>query len=116
VDKRRSLLAIPSTEGLGAVLEPLRVRPWPSHTKGKRYCETFEFDCLVAPPKRRVTAKTNPARGFWQGSRLAPCFTSCSVPEPIPVRPRLGEQTWASRAVAGERPAEGRAATTRLTP
>jgi hypothetical protein len=46
--------------------------------------------------------------------RTALYFTSGSVPEPIRVRHRLGGRNLALRAIAGERSAEGRAATTRL--
>ena len=43
-------------------------------------------------------------------------FTSGSVPELNPIRRRLCVPPLAWCCVAGERPAEGRAATTRLTP
>jgi hypothetical protein len=46
--------------------------------------------------------------------RTALYFTSGSVPEPIRVWHAPGGRNFALRANAGERPAEGRAATTRL--
>jgi hypothetical protein len=41
-------------------------------------------------------------------------FTGGSVPEPVRVWRPPGDRNSALRAIAGERPAEGRAATTRL--
>jgi hypothetical protein len=114
VDKRRSLLAIPSTDGLGAVLEPPPLRSWPSQTDETLQRDTFVFDCTIRPPDLQATTEATPAADCGQQGRAALYFTSGSVPEPIRVRHQSSDQYLALRTVAGERPAEGRAATTGL--
>jgi hypothetical protein len=114
VGKRRSLLAIPSTDGLGAVLEPPPLRSGPSQARKALHCDTFAFDCLFLPPKLQATTEATPGGGCRVQRRAALFFTSGSVPEPIRVRHQSSDQNWSSRTGAGERPAEGRAATTRL--
>jgi hypothetical protein len=114
VDKRRSLLAIPSTDGLGAVLEPPPLRSWLSHTGETLQRDTFVFDCIVLPPGSPATTEAAPGAGCGMQGRAALYFTSGSVPEPIRVRHQSSDQYLALRTGAGERPAEGRAATTGL--
>jgi hypothetical protein len=60
VDKRRSLLAIPSTDGLGAVLEPPPLRSRPSQTGETLQPDTFAFDCIVLPPGLQATTEATP--------------------------------------------------------
>jgi hypothetical protein len=60
VDKRRSLLAIPLTDGLGGVVELLLLRALPNHTLTQDGCDIFAFEC-----------------------ELILSFTSRSVPEAI---------------------------------
>jgi hypothetical protein len=81
VDKRRSLLAIPSTEGLGAVfgLPPFCSRP--NHTKGTMHCDAFAFDCIAVPLEPQATTKATPVGVCWSDGKEAPCFTNGSVPE-----------------------------------
>jgi hypothetical protein len=114
VDKRRSLLAIPSTDGLGAVLEPPPLRSRPSHKGRTLQRDTFAFDWIVRPPGLQATTEATPVAGCHMQSKTALYFTSGSVPEPIRVRRPPGDRHLALRAAVGERPAEGRAATTRL--
>lgn len=92
-DMRGGLQAVPSMEWLGAALELplLLLRPSPAPRDDSR--DTFVFDCEAS-----LT------------------FTSLSVPEPIRVWHPLGDRRSALCAACGERPAEGRAVTTRLTP
>jgi hypothetical protein len=80
-------------EWLGAALELPLLLPRPSHWPKDDSRDTFVFDC--------ETLST---------------FTSRSVPEPFRIWHPLGELRLALRAAPGERPAEGRAASTRLTP
>jgi hypothetical protein len=114
VDKRRSLLAIPSTDGLGAVLEPPPLRSRPSQTGETLHRDTFVFDCIVLPPGLQATTEATPGADCGKQGRAALYFTSGSVPEPIRVRYHSTDQNLALRTGAGERPAGGRAATTRL--
>lgn len=114
MDKRRSLLAIPSTDGLGAVLEPPPLRSGPSQASKALHCDTFAFDCLSLPPEPQATAKATLGAGCRMRWRTVLYFTSGSVPEPIRVRHPAGDRNFALRATAGEQPAKGRAATTRL--
>jgi hypothetical protein len=113
VDKRRSLLAIPSTDGLGAVLEPPPLRSWPSQMGEKLQRDTFVFDYIVLPPGLQATTEATPGADCGKQARAALYFTTGSVPEPIRVRHHSTDQNLALRTGAGERPAEGRAATTR---
>jgi hypothetical protein len=92
VGKRRSLLAIPLTDGLGGVVELLLLRALPNHTLTRDGRDTVVFDL-----------------------QLTCSFMSRSVPEPIRVWHPPGEPHLAPCTAAGERPAEGRAATTRPT-
>jgi hypothetical protein len=78
-------------KGLGGVVEMLLLRSWPSHTLRRDGRDTFVFDC-----------------------QLTCGFMSRSVPEAIRDWHPCGELHLASPASTGERPAEGRAATTRL--
>jgi hypothetical protein len=114
VDKRRSLLAIPSTDGLGAVLEPPPVRSWPSQAGETLQRDTFVFDCIVLPPGLQATTEATPGADCGKQGRAALYFTTGSVPEPIRVRHPSSDLNLALRTGARERPAEGRAATTRL--
>jgi hypothetical protein len=114
VDKRRSLLAIPSTDGLGAVLEPPPLRSWPSQTDEALQRDTFAFDCTTHPPGLQATTEATPGVNCSKQGRAALYFTSGSVPEPIRVWHAPGGRHFALHANAGERPAEGRAATIRL--
>ena len=114
MDKRRSLLAIPSTDGLGAVLEPLPVRSGSSQAGKALHCDTFAFDCLFLPPEPQAATKATLGAGCRMRWRTALYFTSGSVPEPIRVWHLPGDRHFALRTTAGERPAEGRAATTRF--
>jgi hypothetical protein len=114
VDERRSLLAIPSTDGLGAVLEPPPLRSWPSQMGKTLQRDTFVLDCIVLPPSLQATTEATPGADCGKQGRAALYFTSGSVPEPIRVRHPPGDRHLALRAIAIERPAKGRAATTRL--
>ena len=78
---------------LGAALELPLLRSWPSHVPRWDGRDTFVFDCQLDLYSMRR-----------------------SVPQPIRVLHLLGELPLALCATAGERPAEGRAATTGLTP
>jgi hypothetical protein len=78
---------------LGAAFELLSLRSRPSHTLQWDGRATFVLD--------------------WQ---LDSYFTNRSVPQPIRVRHSLGELHLALCAIVGERPAAGRAATTRHAP
>jgi hypothetical protein len=80
-------------EGLGGVVELLLLRSWPSHTLRGNGRDTFVFDC-----------------------QLTCGFISRSVPEAIRDWHPRSEPQLTLRAASGEQPAEGRAATTRLTP
>jgi hypothetical protein len=73
-------------------VELLFSRSWPSHTLRGDGRDTFVFDCQLT----------------WG-------FMSRSVPEPVRDWHPRGELHLALHAATGERPAEGRAATTRLT-
>jgi hypothetical protein len=116
VGKRRSLLAIPSTERLGAVfgLPPFCSRP--NHTNGAMHCDIFAFGCIAAPPEPQAATKATPVGVCRNESKEPPCFTSGSVPELNAAGRQLCRLCMALRTLAGERPAVGRAATTRLTP
>jgi hypothetical protein len=114
VGKRRSLLAIPSTDGLGAVLEPPPLRSRPSQVSKTLQRDTLVFDCIVRRTGRQATTKATLGASCRMRWRAALYFTSGSVPEPIRVRHQSSHQNLALRTGAGERPAEGRAATTRL--
>jgi hypothetical protein len=116
VGKRRSLLAIPSTERLDAVfgLPPLRSRS--SHTREPLDCDIFAFDCIALPLEPKAATKATPVGVCRNESKEAPCFTSGSVPELNVAGRQLYRLRMALRTLAGERPAVGRAATTRLTP
>ena len=78
---------------LGAAFELLPLRWRPSHAPRWDGRDTFVYDC-----------------------HFDLYFMRSSVPQPIRVWHSLGELHLARCAAAGERPAEGRAATTRLTP
>jgi hypothetical protein len=68
------------------------LRSWPSHTLRGNGRDTFVFDCQLT------------------------CGFMCrSVPEPVRDWQPRSELHLGLRAATGERPAEGRAATTRLT-
>jgi hypothetical protein len=114
VDKRRSLLAIPSTDGLGAVLEPPPVRSWPSQMGETLQRDTFAFDCIVLPPGLQATTEATAGADCGKQGSAALYFTTGSVPEPVRARHQSSDQNLALQTGAGERPAEGRAATTRL--
>jgi hypothetical protein len=77
---------------LGAALELPPLRSWPSHAVRWDGRDTFVFNCHVD-------------------------FSSIrrSVPEPIRIWHVRGGRSSAPDATTGERPAGGRAATTRLT-
>ena len=107
-------MAIPSTDGLGAVLEPPPVRSRPSQARKALHCYTFALDCSFLPPEPQGKTKATLGAGCRMRWRPALYFTSGSVPEPIRVRHTPGDGYLALRATASERPAEGRAATTRL--
>ena len=107
-------MAIPSTDGLGAVLEPPPWRSRPSQARKLLHCDTFAFDCLFLPPKPQGTTKATLGAGCRMRWRPALYFTSGSVPEPIRIRHTPGDGHLALRATTSERTAEGRAATTRL--
>ena len=79
-------------KGLGGVVELLLLRSRPSHTMKRDGRDTFVFDC-----------------------QLTCGFMSRSVPEPVRDWHARGELHLALRASTGEQPAEGRAATTRIT-
>jgi hypothetical protein len=79
-------------KGLGGVVELLLLRSWPSHTLRRDGRDTLVLD--------------------WQ---LTCGFMSRSVPEPVRDWHPCGALRLALRAATGERPAEGRAATERLT-
>jgi hypothetical protein len=107
-------LAIPSTDGLGAVLELPPLRSWPSQMGKRLQRDTFVLDCIVRPPGLQATTEITLGGGCRMRWRTALYFTSGSVPEPIRGWHAPGRRQFALRAIAGERPAEGRAATTRL--
>jgi hypothetical protein len=77
----RSILAIPSTDGLGAVfgLPPFCSRP--NHGKGALHCDTFAFGCIAVPPEPQAATKATPVGACRTKSKEAPCFTTGSVPE-----------------------------------
>ena len=77
---------------LGAALELPLLRSWPSHVPRWDGRDTFVFDCHS---------------GLYSMRR--------SVPEPIRIWHTLGDRQLALYAFTGKRPAEVRAATTRLT-
>jgi hypothetical protein len=79
-------------KGLGGAVELLLLRSWPSHALTQDGRDTFVFDCQLT----------------WG-------FMSRSVPEPVRDWHPRGELHLALRAATDEQPAEGRAATTRLT-
>jgi hypothetical protein len=81
VGKRRSLLAIPSTERLGAVfgLPPFCSRP--NHTKGAMHCDAFTFDCIAAPLEPQAATKATLVGVCRSDGKEAPCFTNGSVTE-----------------------------------
>jgi hypothetical protein len=79
-------------KGLGGVVELLLLRSWPNHTLLQDSRDTFVLD-------RQLTCG----------------FMSRSVPQPVRDWHCRGEQHLALRPATGEQPAEGRAATTRLT-
>jgi hypothetical protein len=76
--------------------------------------DTFVFDCIVLPPGLQATTEATPGADCGKQGREALHFTTGSVPEPIRVRHQSSDQNLALRTGAGERPAEGRAATTGL--
>ena len=103
-------------EGLDAVLRAATHALAAELAVARRQRGTFGRDCFAALPRRRLASNAKYVPAFRGASRLALDFTSGSVPEQNPVRHRLGTPYAALRALAGERPALGRAATTRLTP
>ena len=76
--KRRSLLAIPLTDGLGGVVEFVLLRSLPTHALTQDGRDSFVFDCQVILS-----------------------FTSCSVHEAIRVWHSLGKPQLKLCAAAG---------------
>jgi hypothetical protein len=81
VDKRRSLLAIPSTEGLDAVCGLPSLRSRPSHARELLDSDIFAFDCIAAPPEPQAATKATLVGVCRSDGKEAPCFTDGSVPE-----------------------------------
>ena len=63
--ERRSLLGIPSMEGLGAVLGAAALMLAAELNVAGKRGKTFEFDCFTALPRPRVTKDTKLILALW---------------------------------------------------